>query len=61
MSNEPDAIQRLARAISLMEQALAELDKTEDVLVSMRLQHALDVARGDRNSSLSIEDRDILK
>lgn len=38
--------QRRAHAIDLMEQALAELNAAEDVIVAMRLQHALDVARG---------------
>ena len=37
--------QRRAHAIDLMEEALAELNAAEDVIVAMRLQHALDVAR----------------
>ena len=31
--------------MALTEQALAELEALEDVMVAMRLQHALDVAR----------------
>ncbi|WP_176482741.1 hypothetical protein [Sphingobium sp. D43FB] len=47
--------QRRAHAIDLMEQALAELNAAEDVIVAMRLQHALDVAR-EEGPAQSVED-----
>lgn len=56
MSNQSIAAQRRARAIEHMEKALIELDEAEDSIIAMRLQHALDVARGDRGATQSLED-----
>jgi hypothetical protein len=48
MVGSDDADARRLRAIRLMEQALAELDAIDDVLGAMRLQHAIDVVRGNQ-------------
>lgn len=56
MSTQSNAAQRRALAIAYMEKALAELDADEDAIVAMRLQHALDVARGEEAPQPSVED-----
>ncbi|WP_156518593.1 hypothetical protein [Sphingobium sp. EP60837] len=43
-----DATARRSSAIKLMEQALVELDAMDDALGAMRLQHAIDVVRGEQ-------------
>lgn len=56
MSTQSNTAQRRALAIAYMEKALAELEADEDAIVAMRLQHALDVARGEEASQSSVED-----
>lgn len=47
-SDDDDAARR-SSAIRLMEQALAELEAIDDALGAMRLQHAIDVVRGEQD------------
>lgn len=56
MSTQSNTAQKRALAIAYMEKALAELDADEDAIVAMRLQHALDVARGEEAPQPSVED-----
>lgn len=56
MSTQSNTAHRRALAIAYMEKALAELDADKDAIVAMRLQHALDVARGEVAPQRSVED-----
>jgi hypothetical protein len=51
MSAIIDVTAKRVAAIGLMEQALIELKAIEDVLGAMRLQHAIDVVRGEKADS----------
>lgn len=48
MSESKTVAARRAAAIQLMQQALIELKAIEDSLGAMRLQHAIDVVRGEQ-------------